>query len=369
MDSVTQFTLGATVGVAVLGRRIGLRKAAITGGLIGTFPDLDVFWPSDDPVESFVTHRSASHSLLMHALITPLLGEVLLRVIKKLSDHRVLSYLAVFLCLTTHALLDSLTIYGTQLFWPIWKEPVGLGSIFIIDPIYTLPLLVITIWALVQKNGTPRFYKALTAALIVSSSYLVWGAIAQNHVADIGNRELSKLGVEPTHIIATPVPFSTLFWRVIATDRANDYSIYVPVLGSDADMTIYQNQRIPAGLLCWAEKEREIEGVFKTLADFADGFFRLDMDGPNIRYSDLRMGLNHTYAFQFLIAQTNDRKITPMPPQRVEAGRQHPGDMDWLKAGILGKRWVRSIEQGNLIKSGSPGSMIAASSNPLSCNG
>jgi len=350
MDSVTQFALGATVGVAVLGRRVGVRRAALTGGLLGTFPDLDVFWPSSNPVESFVTHRSATHSLLMHALVTPLLGEALIRIHKKLSDQRALAYLVVFVCLTTHALLDSLTIYGTQLFWPIWKEPVGLGSIFIIDPVYTLPLLAITIWALFRTEGSSAFYKSMAAAIVISSGYLAWGAVAQDHIVDIGKRELSKLGVEPEHIIATPVPLSTLFWRVIATDRTNDYSIYIPILGADENITVYKTERIPSSILCWAEMTRHTEGPFKTLADFADGFFRLDIDGQDIRYSDLRMGLSHTYAFQYLVARSNAEVIEPIPVQRVESGRRHPGDMDWLKAGIMGNRMIRSIEQKNLVE-------------------
>ena len=50
MDSLTQFALGAGIGVAVLGRRIGPRRAAIAGGLLGSVPDLDVLYPFDDPV-------------------------------------------------------------------------------------------------------------------------------------------------------------------------------------------------------------------------------------------------------------------------------------------------------------------------------
>ena len=74
MDSVTQFTLGAVVGAVVLGR-LGLRRAAITGGILGTLPDLDVYLPADDPIESFVGHRGWSHSLIVHAVVTPLIAE------------------------------------------------------------------------------------------------------------------------------------------------------------------------------------------------------------------------------------------------------------------------------------------------------
>ena len=41
MDSLTQITLGAAVGEAVLGKRVG-NKAAFWGAVCGTIPDLDV---------------------------------------------------------------------------------------------------------------------------------------------------------------------------------------------------------------------------------------------------------------------------------------------------------------------------------------
>ena len=96
MDSVTQFALGATVGTAVLGRRVGARSGIIIGGLLGTLPDLDVFVPVADPVASFIGHRGATHSLIVHTLVTPLISEALVRSFAKLRNIRPLAYAAVF---------------------------------------------------------------------------------------------------------------------------------------------------------------------------------------------------------------------------------------------------------------------------------
>ena len=71
MDSLTQFLLGAAVSTACLGKTLGPRKAALVGGALGTLPDLDVFIPFDDPVDSFVLHRGATHSLFIQALAAP----------------------------------------------------------------------------------------------------------------------------------------------------------------------------------------------------------------------------------------------------------------------------------------------------------
>ena len=127
MDSLTQFALGAGVGLAVLSRRIGPRRAALTGGVLGTLPDLDVLFPFDDPVDSFILHRGATHSFFVHAVVTPIFGEVLMRLFKSLREERLRSYLAVYLIFVTHAIIDALTIYGTRVFWPLFPDPVGCG--------------------------------------------------------------------------------------------------------------------------------------------------------------------------------------------------------------------------------------------------
>ena len=113
MDSVTQLVLGAAVGEATLGRKIG-NRALLWGAALGTLPDLDVFIPLGDVVSDFTYHRSASHSLFMLALLTPLLAWVATRIH---PDTRALFkrwMLAIYLIFVTHVLLDSLTAYGRR---------------------------------------------------------------------------------------------------------------------------------------------------------------------------------------------------------------------------------------------------------------
>ena len=63
----------------------------------------------------------------------------------------------VYLIFATHALLDAVTVYGTRLLWPVVDHPFGIGSMFIIDPLYTLPLMIVTVWALFQSGLDDRF--------------------------------------------------------------------------------------------------------------------------------------------------------------------------------------------------------------------
>ncbi|PIE44550.1 MAG: hypothetical protein CSA45_06465 [Gammaproteobacteria bacterium] len=61
MDSITQVLLGSAVaaGVAPKGYR---KRAMLTGAVLGTLPDLDVFMHYASDVDNFTHHRGFSHS-------------------------------------------------------------------------------------------------------------------------------------------------------------------------------------------------------------------------------------------------------------------------------------------------------------------
>lgn len=358
MDSVTQFALGAVVGTAVLGRRMGVRRAAIAGGLLGTLPDLDVYLPSGGPVESFVGHRGWSHSLIVHAMATPLIGEGLVRGFSALRDARGQTWLAVFLCLATHALIDAATVYGTRLFWPIWPEPLGLGSIFIIDPLYTVPLLVMTLWAFCRREWTPRFAKALTFSLVLSTVYLGWTVFGQRIAEARGLKFLAERGITPERVLAGPTPLNSLFWRVIAVDGPDYYHVYIPLAGDASSVTGYRHARWELGLVCWAERATASAGLAGVLARFSDGFYQVTSRGEAVLVSDLRMGLYPEYVFQFAVAAHEGGEIADTPPRRIRGERSQPGDWAWLAAGVRGESTVRPAEADRILEN--PTTRLAA---------
>lgn len=339
MDSLTQIVLGAGVGAAVLGPRIGPRKAAIVGGLLGTLPDLDVLFPFDDPVDSFTLHRGATHSFFIHAAVTPLFGEALMRLFEKLRDRRLRCYFAVFLIFTTHAALDALTIYGTRLFWPLFPDPVGVGSVFIIDPLYTLPLLIVTVWALCLAAWTARFRRVLTAALTVSTLYLGWSFAAQLVVEARAAGLLAQAGIAPERLRATPTPFNTLLWKVIAIDGERYLNLYMPIFGGDSQVTAYAHPRGIARIACSNGNE-----ALEKLTAFNGGYFRVDVEDGQVVVSDLRMGLTPNYVFRFAVAEQGPEGLTVIPPERRRLERSSEGDLDWLIANLSGEPALRPAE-------------------------
>ena len=169
-------SLGAAVGIATMGRRTAVWKAALWGAVGGTLPDLDVFIDHGDPVRNMVLHRGESHALFWLTLFSLPFAAAVARLHGEWHQWR-RWWLCLWLVLITHPLLDAMTVYGTQLGLPFTNHPFGVGSMFIIDPLYTLPLLVGVGWAL--AGGAVRVGARHMVGLVLRTDYLAWSWVAQ----------------------------------------------------------------------------------------------------------------------------------------------------------------------------------------------
>lgn len=88
MDSLTQITLGAALGEAVLGKKVG-RRAMLWGAIGGTIPDMDVFAGfSGDGIGALAFHRAITHSGAFTLAIPFLLGWLVHRLYKEKYSGR-----------------------------------------------------------------------------------------------------------------------------------------------------------------------------------------------------------------------------------------------------------------------------------------
>lgn len=194
----------------------GCLEGGAEGGVAGTLPDLDAFIDYGDAVRNMTYHRAESHGLFYLTLLAPLLAWG----VSKIQGEAALFKrwcAAMWLALFTHPLLDTFTIYGTQLLQPFSEYPFGIGSMFIIDPLYTLPLLFGVIAALSMKQLARLRWNA--AALGLSCAYLAWSVTAQAYVERIVRAQVG----EYAQFFATPTPLNTIAWRVVVK-RGDSYS-------------------------------------------------------------------------------------------------------------------------------------------------
>jgi inner membrane protein len=313
LDSLTQIALGAAVGEAVLGHRVG-RKAALWGAILGTLPDLDVLIPFGDPVADFTFHRSFSHSVFMLALLTPLMVWLIRKIHPADAHHRKGWYALVYLVFLTHVLLDSCTIYGTQIFWPLTEYPMTWGSIFIIDPLYTLPLIAGVVAVAVARRNPIRGYRFNLAMLTLSTLYLGWSFGAKFHAQDVAREALARQGIEYRQVLALAGPFNTILWRVLVMTPAGYAEGWYSLLDSDPDIdfTFHSSEQ---ELLLGLESHWPVD----RLQWFTKGFYRVGQEGQSVVITDLRMGGGDYYVFRFKVGEVANPHAVPAPSEQLEA--------------------------------------------------
>lgn len=331
MDPVTQILLGAAVGHATLGARVG-RKALFWGAVFGGMPDLDVLVPYADDVAAVTHHRGFSHSLVTHTLVAPVLGAGLARLHANDGASIFRWTLLVWLAMATHALLDAATIYGTQLFWPSTGPPVGLGSVFIIDPVYTLLLLVGVLWAVFARKKPAAGRRANLVGLGLSTAYLAGSIFIQAQVRDITEHELARVGAANDRLIVTPTPFNLLLWRVVAMAPDGYREGYYSLLDPSPEIR-FVHYPSNEGLLSSIEDAPAVE----RLRWFTKGFYRVrELDG-RVEITDLRMGFEPRYVFSFVVGRREGVDIQPLnPPVRVPAERPDAEALRWVWLRMLG---------------------------------
>jgi inner membrane protein len=331
MDSLSQIALGAAVSVAVMGRRTAVWKAALWGAVAGTLPDLDVLVDQGDAIRNMVLHRAQSHALFWLTLLSLPLAAVIARLHGEWGLLR-RWWLALWLVLVTHPLLDAMTVYGTQLALPFSNYPFGVGSIFIIDPLYTLPLLVGVIWALAIGGG-PRGQVANVVGLLLSTGYLAWSFAAQQQVTQIAQAALVRQGIAAEHLLVTPTPFNTVLWRVVVVAGDDYLEGFYSLLDAQPQIEF---DRFAKGKALAAELQH-IDGV-QRLTAFTKGFYKLEQRADRLLISDLRMGQEPNYSFSFAVAEEHSPTVALAQPEQIAVAFDIARGLNWLWRRAWGER-------------------------------
>lgn len=323
MDSLSQIALGSAVAVAVMGRRTKTWKAAAWGAATGTMPDLDVVLSHGDPILDMVLHRAKTHALFWLTLFSLPLAAGVARLQGEWALWR-RWWLALWLVLVTHPLLDAMTVYGTQLGLPFTNHPYAVGSVFIIDPLYTLPLLFGAVWALATR-GAGHGLRANAIGLVLSTAYLAWGVVAQQQVEQLARTSLAAQGIRAERLLVTPTAFNTVLWRIVAVDGESFHEGFYSLLDSQPRVTF---ECFARGTALVSELQG-IDGVRRMMA-FSKGFFKLEQVGPRVVLSDLRMGQEPAYVFSFAVAERRSPPTPPIPAQQIATRLDFERGLSWL---------------------------------------
>jgi inner membrane protein len=308
MDSLTQLALGAAVAVTVMGKTPGSRlKTVLTGAVLGTLPDLDVVIDYGDAVSNMVLHRTESHAFLYQTLISPVLAWLA----AMLSQQRQYYWrwlLATWLILLTHTAIDAMTVYGTQFGLPFTNTPFAVGSIFIIDPLYTLPLLLGLGYYLLGKT---RGLAVNAAALAVSSAYMLWSVAAQQHVSNVAQHSLRQQQLDYQQMLVTPAPLTTLLWRIVVITEQGYAEGFYSLFDSTTEIsyTYVVRDHSLKQQYAWLKPVQQLHW-------FSRGFYTVQQQGDTLLLTDLRMGQEGSYAFEFVVDPKNSADVQQLPMRR-----------------------------------------------------
>lgn len=220
MDSITQIVLGAAIGQAIGYKKLG-HKALVMGALGGFLPDLDVAVPAAmklfghaDEFAGWKYHRHFTHSLWFGPVLGSLMGFGLWRHYGRQAGHLWPWIWIMVLAILTHPLLDTCTIYGTQLLAPFSDHRFYISSVGIIDPIYTIPLFIAIAFTWVQRLRAKAEIAAL-AALLFSTTFLGYAWKQNFDAEDIARRQLAEQKIAYTSVHAYTTIFQPYMRRIV----------------------------------------------------------------------------------------------------------------------------------------------------------
>lgn len=318
MDLVTQAALGAAVGEATLGRKVG-NKAVLWGTVAGLIPDGDVLVGKlYDPVTANLIHRGFSHSILFAVLGGLLLGWL----VNRLPGHGRVDWrgwaLLFFLGLLTHPLLDCFTTWGTQLFWPL-KERISLQSIFVIDPLYTLPLLITIIWLLFLRRDSRKRRHLVWWGLGLSTGYLLFTFVNKQFINEIFEESLVAQEIPFARYETRPAPLQNILWTGNAETEEAFYIGYYSWFDEDRMVSFV---RIPKH----HERLQPYQGSehLRSVLRMMKGWYAISEAGEGIVVNDLRFGQiaippdpEANFVFAYTVEKQDGRVEIEQRPQQA----------------------------------------------------
>jgi len=284
MDSLTQIVLGAAVGEVLLGKKVG-NKAMLWGAIAGTIPDLDVVIKLfTDDLTGNEMHRGFSHSLLFSMLFAPFLGWIISKIYKKEeATFKQWTNLA-FWSLFTHPLLDAHTTWGTQLFWP-FDLRLAYKNINVVDPIYTLPFLIVLIIVLFLKRSNPARLKLAYFGIILSTAYMVYSIGVKLYADRIFSNSLNKQNIHYSRLSTQPTFGNTVLWYATAeNDTANFVGLY-SLLDKSKDIQLVSFKK-DLKLLDSLKNNIDIQRLI-VLSDY---WYLIEHNDTGYIFKDLRFG-------------------------------------------------------------------------------
>ena len=285
MDPLSQGTVGAALAQSSASKK-NIFKISVIGFLAGLAPDLDVLIQSStDPILSLEYHRQFSHSLFFIPFGALIVALLIFPLVKKSMNLKTV-YIASFLGYATHGLLDACTSYGTLLFWPFSNERVTWNNISIIDPLFTIPALILAVTAIKTKK---RIFSFFSIGWIIF--YLSLGLVQYERALSAANDLAESRGHNPDRLTLKPSFGNLILWKSIYQHEQTFYVDAIRTVRSSTvclgeSIEIFDYQQHLSGLDKESQQARDVER-FRWFSQDYLGFDEEKNLVTDVRYSML----------------------------------------------------------------------------------
>jgi inner membrane protein len=304
MDSITHIVLGACVGEAVAGQKVG-KKALFIGAFAQSIPDFDFvtsFWMT--PAQQLLAHRGITHSFLFILLIAPLLGLIMHRIVKRKISVLNCSLFLLFE-MFIHLFLDAFNNYGVGWFEPFSHMRISFNTIYVADVLMTIVPVISFIALLLISSKSKNRARWARLAIAWSTAYLCVCIINKMNIDRQMQNSLKDQKIEGLNYFTTPAPLQSFLWMVVAGDGKGFYVGYRSVFDTDPKIkfTYFPSN---SQLLDPIKDEEDVV----LLKRFSQGFYTVEKIGDILVFNDLRFGQiigwhdpNEEFVFHYFLHQ------------------------------------------------------------------
>jgi inner membrane protein len=338
MDSITHIALGAVIGEAIGGRKLG-KKAMLLGALAQSLPDIDFLASSwMDTSHDVLAHRGFTHSFLFVALAAPLLGYVAWRIGRgsgrdlppggdamqegaadparaahtgrgNLSVGRWTFFFG--LQLFVHIFLDAFNAYGTGWFEPFSHYRVSFHVLFVADPFYSVWLgISFLLLVILGRDSRPRKFW-VRFGLIASSFYLYYCVMNKYKVGVQVKKELARQRIGYDRYITSPTPFNNWLWYVVAENKEGYNIGYLSVFDRHSAIDFHFFPRNDS-LLAAVRGRDDVQHLLR----FSEGYYTLERWKDTLVFNDLRFGQmkgwehpDAHFVFHYFLERPDDNRV------------------------------------------------------------
>jgi inner membrane protein len=285
MDSITHIALGAVVGEALAGKKIG-KEAMLFGAVAQSLPDIDFvasFWMSFS--ENLLAHRGFTHSFLFVVLTSAGLALVFDRWYQK-PDMRFTPWLVFWMLqMTIHLLIDACNAYGVGWFEPFSHARVSAHCLFVADPFFSVWTGFAAAALLIMKRNHPARMKWVKVALLMSMLYVAYAFYNRHTIRKDVETALKENPIAYNRFLATPTPLNNWLWFVTVDIDTGFYVAHRSVFDRDQSIDFHYFPKNTEALRAYTDHES-----LQHLLRFSQGYYTVEAQGDTLIFNDLRFG-------------------------------------------------------------------------------